>query len=284
MGFTSQSCITANRTNRTLDFRLATALGALIGFSFLLSGCATILSGSSQSVTVTSEPAGAQVYLDGKKAGVTPVDVEVSKTENHVIEVRSDSGTASDSVNLQSSVAASWVVLDVLTGLVPAIVDAATGSWRHLSPSSVHVALARTKVGIGAVAKSAPCPGELRRCFDQCLPKDEKCNLQSYRPTAANLRFSEYETPETLGLKLTLIREQRQESPKEDRWRSLEREALLRMGGLRCHEDRGCKLLGLCTFDLAKDSCLAGADADCAGSRVCQESGKCMARSGACVK
>ena len=63
---------------------LAAAIGAA-------AGCATMLSGTSQRVTVTSRPPGAEVYVNGQPAGVTPAEVVVSRRETaHRIRVGSE--------------------------------------------------------------------------------------------------------------------------------------------------------------------------------------------------
>jgi len=41
-------------------------------------------------------------------------------------------------------VRAGIVVLDILVGLVPVIIDAATGAWNSLSPNMVNVTLTKT--------------------------------------------------------------------------------------------------------------------------------------------
>ena len=52
---------------------------ALFAFVFL-SGSATIISGTNQTLNFQSEPPGAQVIIDGQMVGVTPVSVTVPKS------------------------------------------------------------------------------------------------------------------------------------------------------------------------------------------------------------
>lgn len=57
----------------------------VFGFAFLacialvLSGCATLFSGTDDSVTFSSEPSGAMVLVDGRNVGTTPVTVEIDR-------------------------------------------------------------------------------------------------------------------------------------------------------------------------------------------------------------
>ncbi len=44
----------------------------LISFALLFSGCATFFSGSSEVITISSNPPGASVVIDGKEQGKTP--------------------------------------------------------------------------------------------------------------------------------------------------------------------------------------------------------------------
>ena len=46
---------------------------------FLLTSCATIISGTKQEVQVTTEPAGARVYVDGMERGFTPCVLNVKR-------------------------------------------------------------------------------------------------------------------------------------------------------------------------------------------------------------
>lgn len=54
--------------------------GALIGLA-LTTGCATIITGKTQEVTIHSTPSGASVSLNGKKLGVTPLTATVNRPE-----------------------------------------------------------------------------------------------------------------------------------------------------------------------------------------------------------
>ena len=50
-------------------------------FVTLLTGCATVIRGSSQPVTFNSEPEGAQVIINGNLRGRTPMTVNLKKNE-----------------------------------------------------------------------------------------------------------------------------------------------------------------------------------------------------------
>jgi glycerol-3-phosphate acyltransferase PlsY len=46
---------------------------------------------------------------------------------------------------VNTKVGAGWVVLDVLGGLIPVIVDAATGDWKKLDQDAVNAVLEKQK-------------------------------------------------------------------------------------------------------------------------------------------
>ena len=95
----------------------------------VVQGCATILAGKGPvEVPTATTPPGADVYLDGNRLGTTPVKVQVERRKSHTL-VFKLAGYKDASCVLQKSTGAGWVILDIITGLVPIVIDAATGSW-----------------------------------------------------------------------------------------------------------------------------------------------------------
>jgi uncharacterized protein YceK len=112
----------------------------LISISLIASGCATIFSGSNTGMRMESSPDGASVWVNGANAGTTPCKIELKKNQEYSIEVRKE-GYQTRTTRITNSVGAGWIVLDVVFGLVPVIVDAATGSWCGLSQDNINVVL-----------------------------------------------------------------------------------------------------------------------------------------------
>lgn len=108
--------------------------------TMLLSSCATIFKGSTDTVSFSSDPHGAKVYVNGQLMGTTPFQLDMKSNQTYTIEFRKE-GFENRTVVLNNSVGAGWIVLDVLFGLVPIIVDAATGNWYSLDQSHVNAAL-----------------------------------------------------------------------------------------------------------------------------------------------
>jgi hypothetical protein len=70
-------------------------LKSIITISFastllLLTGCATVFKGTDQVLTITSDPDGATVRIDGKPVGVTPLSTKVKKNSADSIMIEKD--------------------------------------------------------------------------------------------------------------------------------------------------------------------------------------------------
>lgn len=104
------------------------SLCLILILSISLNSCATLFSGSKEKIELSSEPSGADVYLNGVKNGTTPLELVLQKSKNYIIEFRKD-GYSNRVLNLNYSLGAGWLILDILAGLIGVIVDAATGNW-----------------------------------------------------------------------------------------------------------------------------------------------------------
>lgn len=106
--------------------------------------CATIFKGSTDAVNFTSEPSGANVYINGMNMGKAPIQLELKSNKTYNIEFKLE-GHETRNVILNNSVGAGYIVLDILFGLVPIIVDAATGDWYSLDQEHVNMILEKSK-------------------------------------------------------------------------------------------------------------------------------------------
>ena len=107
-----------------------------------LAGCASLFNNKTPSVDIESNPTEAAVYVNGNYVGETPVAVDLSIRREHTITFRKD-GYKDRSYQVSRSVGLGWILLD-LFGLVPIIVDAATGDWFMLDTEHVNVIMAPT--------------------------------------------------------------------------------------------------------------------------------------------
>ena len=93
----------------------------------LYHGCATMFSGTTQQVRVKSKPAGAQVFLNGKNIGQTPVTAVVSRWGFHRVRIEL-AGYEPYEVKLEKHyndtatanvfIGGGWIVIDALTGAI----------------------------------------------------------------------------------------------------------------------------------------------------------------------
>jgi len=120
-------------------------ISILVIFIITFEGCAAIFSGSSQKVDFSSDPSGAKVYVNGNYMGVAPLQLKLEKKHSYTIEFRKE-GYENKTVLITNSVGAGWIVLDALGGLIPIIIDAATGSWYSLDQDHVNAALEAQQV------------------------------------------------------------------------------------------------------------------------------------------
>ncbi len=106
----------------------------------LLTGCATLFAPKTHPLSVSSEPREAEVFVNGFKMGVTPVELNLKADKSYTIEFRKE-GYQTITRVVNTKVGAGWVVLDVLAGLVPVVIDAATGAWYQLDQDAVNAVL-----------------------------------------------------------------------------------------------------------------------------------------------
>ena len=115
---------------RTLATLLALAL------TLTTSGCATRGKRSHSSISVTSEPSGAEVWVSGRHIGDTPCELSLAWRPDAAVELRK-SGYRTTTYLLDRSVSAGWVVLDFLAA--PFVAVATTGLVGALTASPHHV-------------------------------------------------------------------------------------------------------------------------------------------------
>jgi len=119
-------------------FQLVSKAVALIIITILLfNGCATIFHGTTDKVSFSSDPSGCKVYINGQLMGSTPLELKLESKHSYSIEFRKE-GYETRTVQITNSVAGGYIVLDILFGFVPVIIDAATGAWYTLDQDHVN--------------------------------------------------------------------------------------------------------------------------------------------------
>jgi hypothetical protein len=103
-------------------------------------GCATIMHGSTQEIGISSSPTGASIIIDNELRGNTPLVVNLSRKENHIIRIEMADYEPFEITTTKS--VSSWIWGNIVFGgLIGLIVDASTGGLYKLSPEQVEATL-----------------------------------------------------------------------------------------------------------------------------------------------
>ena len=132
----------------------------LAAVAVVLAGCGALFNNGPANVMVTSSPNEAEVWMNGNRVGTTPMALSLKKNQDHSI-VFKKPGFQESAFNLNRQISAGYVILDVLGGLLPVIIDAATGSWYTLSTNAVNMNLAAVPESDGLVLRGTLTPEQL---------------------------------------------------------------------------------------------------------------------------
>ncbi len=128
-------------------------LGCVLLGGVASAGCATMFTGSAQQVTVSSQPPGAKVFVNGGYTGVTPLALLLKTERDHTVLLQRE--------GYQDTTAPVYREFNPVAALnlfsvVCWVVDLATGALWRLTPTGVYV----TMQPLGAPGSySAPAPG-----------------------------------------------------------------------------------------------------------------------------
>jgi hypothetical protein len=110
----------------------------------ILTSCATIVKGSTDTIKITSIPPGAKVLNEGgEEIGVTPCDVQLTSKRAHKLSITS-SGYTSRTVNIENNFSIGYTIGNLFSfSLLGILVDVASGSIYNLQPNEVNVTLSK---------------------------------------------------------------------------------------------------------------------------------------------
>jgi hypothetical protein len=101
-----------------------------------ISSCATIIHGSNQNIAFSSNPSGAEVYINEHNKGITPVTVRLRRNEDCNIKIQLENYLPYE-ISLVRKVDG-WIAGNIIFGgLIGLAIDAATGSMYKLSSDQV---------------------------------------------------------------------------------------------------------------------------------------------------
>jgi len=120
--------------------RFPTSL-AMVVLPLALAGCGMVFQGSAQDVFLRTEPDSVRVALDGHDMGTTPTKLRLDRKHSHVVALKK-SGYARDTLEVHGSMHPAWATLDVVSGLLPVMIDGTSGAWKRFDPE-LHATLTR---------------------------------------------------------------------------------------------------------------------------------------------
>lgn len=113
---------------------------ALAAASFGVTGCATIVNGTSQAVAFKSDPSGAVVKLVSGQSCTTPCQYEMKRGADSKVTYTKE-GFEPVTVYIQSRTGGSTFGNILAGGVIGAVVDSSNGSSNRLYPNPVYVRL-----------------------------------------------------------------------------------------------------------------------------------------------
>ena len=118
---------------------------ALIGVFFLpliffVSGCATVVSGTTQKIPVSSNPTGAVAKVDGGISAITPTVFNLERKSEHTIEITKEGYKTAIIAIKHALNGAVWGNI-LAGGVIGAAVDMSNGANQKLVPDRVDVIL-----------------------------------------------------------------------------------------------------------------------------------------------
>lgn len=111
----------------------------------LLTGCGTVMHGTTQNFGIESNPVGAVVTVDGKEMGQTPLSMKLSRKKSHMISI-SLAGYENFQIVVDKKLS-KWAFGDLLLGgPIGLIVDHSTGGIYRLTPAQLNAQLGGTQM------------------------------------------------------------------------------------------------------------------------------------------
>lgn len=115
-------------------------VSALLTYIFLISGCATVIHGTTQEVGITTDPSEANLCVDGRENYKSPAKITMKRKDDHIVEVTKE-GFEKENVNIKSVISGAVAGNLLLGGLIGIGVDALSGGANRLEPDNINVRL-----------------------------------------------------------------------------------------------------------------------------------------------
>lgn len=114
--------------------------------------CATIMHGTRQSVGIASNPTNASVWVDRNFMGYTPMIVEMSRKDNHLVRIELDGYMPYEATF--SKQLSGWVFGNIVFGgIIGLAVDAISGGLYVLTPDQIQAEMRSGQLNMAADSK-----------------------------------------------------------------------------------------------------------------------------------
>jgi len=111
--------------------------------TIVLSSCATIVSGSRQTVKIFSTPSAATVYINEVEIGKTPIEKKLKRNQEYQVLLKLEGYQPYET--LLSKKFNAWYLGNILLGgVIGLIIDPITGAMYKLTPEELHANLANS--------------------------------------------------------------------------------------------------------------------------------------------
>ncbi|OAB63154.1 hypothetical protein AY599_22760 [Leptolyngbya valderiana BDU 20041] len=111
-----------------------------LGGAVTMTGCGTIINGTTETISINSNPSGATVAVEGHGTVKTPATLELKRNRSHTLNFSLE-GYENQTTTVRSGLSG-WVFGNIIFGGIPGlIIDLVTGGWGNLEPNQVTVQL-----------------------------------------------------------------------------------------------------------------------------------------------
>ena len=141
-------------TTKEVEVKRSFSIVLALVLGWTTTGCATIVHGNRQTVTINSEPDGATVKIDGLK-GKTPFSASLARNNDYVVSIKKK-GYKEEQVQITKSFSGLSIIGNILWLLVGVIMDFASGSAYNLSPTKVEVELEKADTDNADTDETSP--------------------------------------------------------------------------------------------------------------------------------
>lgn len=133
---TTEKEIRQEASNQTHHLRWMMTFVALLGVQLLVNGCATMVHGVQKPVFFSTDPPGADVFVDGLFIGRSPLTAPIKHRKDKIVEARLPGYQPA-----MGRLTTSFSGYSLFLGLGSIVVDGITGAIMPVDQSSLHLAL-----------------------------------------------------------------------------------------------------------------------------------------------